>query len=177
MAGPLFQRGFVVVAPRLCIDGLLDLTSWTRDDVLDVPESHSTKEREMILRECNHPVAPARESRASKTLRAVVYGAAVGDALGVPYECMERGHLRMRGHGRWGSARMPAGTFSDDTSLMLATCDSIRACGGVDVDDMRSRFRAWLYEGRVHARRSAPRGRQRHRYCASPGIRLRRRAF
>ena len=51
----------------------------------------------MILRECNHPVAPARESRASKTLRAVVYGAAVGDALGVPYECMERGTFACEG--------------------------------------------------------------------------------
>ena len=42
---------------------------------------------------------------------------------------------------------MPAGTFSDDTSLLLATCDSIRERRGIDVEDMRERFRAWLYEG------------------------------
>lgn len=101
----------------------------------------------MILRECNHPVAPAHESRTSKTLRAIVYGAAVGDALGVPYECMERGAFACEGMVGGGAHGMPAGTFSDDTSLMLATCDSVRACGGIDVDDMRSRFRAWLYEG------------------------------
>lgn len=101
----------------------------------------------MILLECNHPVAPAHGSRASKTLRAIVYGAAVGDALGVPYECMERGAFACEGMVGGGVHGMPAGTFSDDTSLLLATCDSVGACGGIDVDDMRRRFRSWLYEG------------------------------
>lgn len=101
----------------------------------------------MILRECNHPAAPAHEIRDSKALRAIVYGAAVGDALGVPYECMERGTFACEGMVGGGAHGMPAGTFSDDTSLLLATCDSVGACGGIDVDDMRRRFRAWLYEG------------------------------
>lgn len=101
----------------------------------------------MILRECDHPAPPTHESRASKSLRAIVYGAAVGDALGVPYECMERGTFKCEGMVSGGAHGMPAGTFSDDTSLLLATCDSIGACGGIDVDDMRSRFRAWLCEG------------------------------
>lgn len=101
----------------------------------------------MILRECNHPVAPTHESCASKSLRAIVCGAAVGDALGAPYECMERGAFACEGMVGGGAHGMPAGTFSDDTSLLLATCDSIGACGGIDVDDMRGRFRAWLCEG------------------------------
>ena len=84
-----------------------------------------------------------------------MYGAAVGDALGVPYECMERGTFECEGMVGGGAHGMPAGTFSDDTSLMLATCDGIRACGGIDVDDMRSRFRAWLYEGAYTADGSA----------------------
>ena len=43
---------------------------------------------------------------------------------------------------------MPAGTFSDDTSLMLATCDSIKAYGGaIQLKDMAARFHDWLYEG------------------------------
>lgn len=41
-----------------------------------------------------------------------------------------------------GAHGMPAGTFSDDTSLMLATCDSISECGDVDIEDMRERFEA-----------------------------------
>lgn len=33
------------------------------------------------------------------------------------------------------------------TSMALATCASIKACGRVDVDDIRDRFRRWLKEG------------------------------
>lgn len=43
---------------------------------------------------------------------------------------------------------MPAGTFSDDTSLLLATCDSVKAYGGeIETRDMADRFRSWLFEG------------------------------
>ncbi len=77
----------------------------------------------MILRECNHPAPPTHESGVPKALRAVVYGAAVGDALGVPYECMERGTFECEGMVGGGAHGMPEGTFSDDTSLLLATCD------------------------------------------------------
>ena len=82
------------------------------------------------------------------TLRDVVYGAAIGDALGVPYEFMDRGTFTCAGMSAGGAHRQPAGTFSDDTSMMLATCDSIRALGRIDCDDMRVRFRAWAYEGK-----------------------------
>lgn len=82
------------------------------------------------------------------TLRDVVYGAAIGDALGVPYEFMERGVFTCTGMSSGGAHGQPAGTFSDDTSMMLATCDSIRELGRIDCEDMRRRFRSWAYEGR-----------------------------
>lgn len=90
---------------------------------------------------------PSAEHRPSKSLRGVVCGAAIGDALGVPYEFMARGTFECDGMVGGGAHGMPTGTFSDDTSLLLATCDSIRERGGIDVEDMRERFRAWLYEG------------------------------
>ncbi len=81
-------------------------------------------------------------------LRPAIYGVAVGDALGVPYEFTARGGFRctdMVGHG---SHRQPAGTWSDDTSMTLATVDSLRFNDGrVDVDDMRRRFVMWLRDG------------------------------
>ena len=81
-------------------------------------------------------------------LRDVVYGAAVGDALGVPFEFKQRGVFECTGMVGNGTHRMPAGTFSDDTSMMLATCDSIRANGSaIDVSDMRRRFCAWWRNG------------------------------
>ena len=81
-------------------------------------------------------------------LRDVVYGAAIGDALGVPYEFKERGTFECTDMVSGGSHGQPAGTFSDDTSMMLATCDSIRELGRIDCDDMRKRFCTWAYEGK-----------------------------
>ena len=76
-----------------------------------------------------------------------VLGMAVGDALGVPFESRQRGTFRCEGMTGFGSHRQPAGTWSDDTSMVLALCDSYRELGRVDADDIRERFRAWLREG------------------------------
>lgn len=81
------------------------------------------------------------------TLRDCIYGQAVGDALGVPYEFRPRGTFYctdMVGHG---SHDQPAGTWSDDTSMALAICDSYRELGRIDVDDIRARFVRWYREG------------------------------
>lgn len=81
-------------------------------------------------------------------MRDAVYGLAVGDALGVPYEFQARGTFRATGPIGGGFHGQPAGTFSDDTSMTLATCESLRAKqGAIDTDDMRARFIAWLERG------------------------------
>ena len=82
------------------------------------------------------------------SLRDAIYGAAIGDALGVPYEFCGRDTFQCVGMASGGSHGQPAGTFSDDTSMMLATCDSIRELGRIDCDDMRQRFRDWAYKGK-----------------------------
>ena len=81
------------------------------------------------------------------TLRDAMYGAAVGDALGVPYEFKYRDTFTCADMASGGAHHQPAGTFSDDTSMALATCDSIRACGCIDCDDMRARFVDWADNG------------------------------
>ena len=81
------------------------------------------------------------------TLRDCVYGLAVGDALGVPFEFRSRGSFECVGMEGFGTHGKPAGTWSDDTSMTLATCDSIRACGRIDCDDMRNRFCRWYRDG------------------------------
>lgn len=83
-----------------------------------------------------------------KNLKACVYGMAIGDALGVPYEFMKRGTFTctdMRGGGTW---NQPKGTYSDDTGMALAMLDSIADCGRLDTDDMLERFRDWWLDGR-----------------------------
>ena len=78
------------------------------------------------------------------SLRDCVYGQAVGDALGVPFEFQRRGSFECRGMVGHGTHRKPAGTWSDDTSMALATCDSIRCTGGIDCADIRRRFERWI---------------------------------
>ncbi len=58
-----------------------------------------------------------------------LYGFIVGDALGVPVEFIKRDNLKsnpvtdMR---EYGTHRQPRGTWSDDSSMMLATMDAMR---------------------------------------------------
>lgn len=81
-------------------------------------------------------------------LRAAVCGQAVGDALGVPYEFMPRGTFRCEGMTGYGTHNQPIGTWSDDTSMMLATLDSLIANEWqVNTEDMRERYLAWLSNG------------------------------
>jgi len=83
----------------------------------------------------------------SEFMRDLVYGAAVGDALGVPYEFMEQGTFKCTGMDEYGTHNQPRGTWSDDTSLMLATCASINLNENIDINDIRRRFRDWLELG------------------------------
>ncbi len=84
----------------------------------------------------------------SATLRDVVFGAAVGDALGVPYEFLDKGQFECTNMVGDGTHHQPAGTWSDDTSMMIAMCDSIRRHEGyIDIDDIRESFCAWMRDG------------------------------
>lgn len=77
-----------------------------------------------------------------------ILGLAIGDALGVPYEFKQRGSFTcsdMVGHG---THDQPAGTWSDDTSMTLATLDSLKNNNGkVVTDDIRRNFNNWLRHG------------------------------
>lgn len=75
-----------------------------------------------------------------------LWGLMVGDALGVPAEFKDREMLRrmpvvmMSGFGtHW----QEAGTWSDDTSMTLATMDSL--CSGLDYENILKRFKDWLF--------------------------------
>lgn len=82
-----------------------------------------------------------------KTLKDAVYGLAVGDALGVPFEFAERGSFHCKTMKGYGTHYQPPGTWSDDTSMTLATCDSMKHCHCIDDDDILKRFRAFINKG------------------------------
>ena len=48
---------------------------------------------------------------------------------------------------RYGTFDMPACSRSDDTHLIIATGDSIRRMGRIDVKDIRGRFEMWYNIG------------------------------
>ena len=87
-------------------------------------------------------------------------GLAMGDALGVPAEFLSREAVRklniknMEGCdtkpgklGRW-SEFIPAGAWSDDTSMSVAAMDSIADGGGkIDYEDIMQRFTDWWKKG------------------------------
>ncbi len=81
-------------------------------------------------------------------LRACLYGLAVGDALGVPYEFRDRSTFYCKGMIGGGTWEQPAGTYSDDTGMTLAMLDSISTCGRVDQKHMMGRFRSWRDDGK-----------------------------
>ena len=67
-----------------------------------------------------------------------VIGFAIGDALGVPYEFKERGSFTCSDMTGYGTHYQPLGTWSDDTSMTLATLSSLKEnAGRIIPEDMQ----------------------------------------
>lgn len=77
-------------------------------------------------------------------MRNCVYGAAIGDAMGVPYEFMPRGSFECHGMTGHGTHDKPAGTWSDDTSMILAEIDCWADTGSLE--DVMDYFRRWYHD-------------------------------
>ena len=79
-------------------------------------------------------------------IKSSILGFVVGDALGVPFEFYSRQKMKakpvktMTGGGSWGQ---PVGTWSDDTSLVLATLDCLSV--RYDLTLLGSNFCQWYY--------------------------------
>lgn len=87
-----------------------------------------------------------------------VIGFAVGDAFGVPVEFTSRSDRKnnlIKEMISNGSHNVSEGTWSDDTSMTLATFDSIRECGNINYEDIMDKYCDWIVnskytiEGRV----------------------------
>ena len=87
-------------------------------------------------------------------VKALIVGYAIGDALGVPVEFQSRYKLEenpvvdMRGYG---THNVPAGTWSDDTSMTLCLLESLSRLGHVDYDDIMNNFVCWMTKGEFTA--------------------------
>jgi ADP-ribosylglycohydrolase len=92
---------------------------------------------------CNHAIGTL------ETVKAALFGVATGDALGVPVEFCSREELRenlvteMIG-GEDTTWRMPAGTWSDDSSLTFCLAEALTA-KQLDLDELAFLFTQWLF--------------------------------
>jgi hypothetical protein len=78
-------------------------------------------------------------------VKAVIIGHAIGDALGVPVEFCEREELAtgpVDDMEAFGTYPVPAGSWSDDTSMSIAALDSLKN-GILDYDDIMNNFVKW----------------------------------
>ena len=79
-----------------------------------------------------------------------MYGLIIADAMGVPVEFTSREDRKldpvtdMRGYGTYSQ---PEGTWSDDSSMALATLVSIRDKGEIDYNDIMDKFSDWCMYG------------------------------
>ncbi len=75
-------------------------------------------------------------------------GLATGDALGMPVEFKTRGQFEdVKGYRSGGPFNLPAGYWTDDTSMALCLADSILEKGGYDSFDVMEKYSAWVSKG------------------------------
>ena len=73
-------------------------------------------------------------------------GLVVGDALGVPFEFKQRDTFHVTDMVGYGTHNQKPGTWSDDSSLALATLESLGRCGKINPEDIMKNFADWLYD-------------------------------
>ena len=80
-------------------------------------------------------------------MKDAIYGLAIGDALGVPYEFKARGSFECTEMTGYGTHDQPAGTWSDDTSMAIATAKRLKDHdGAVNIKDITDNFQRWANE-------------------------------
>ena len=79
-----------------------------------------------------------------------IMGLVVGDALGLPVQFNSREEMKAKpvnGMEGYGVFNVPAGSWSDDSSLALSTLCSLVEKGTVDYEDIMKCFADWQFKG------------------------------
>lgn len=87
----------------------------------------------------------------NELVKASLYGFIIGDALGVPVEFMSRESLKNKkitDMEEYGTHNQPKGTWSDDSSMLLATIDGLlNSKEIIDYQLIMNNFLAWKQKG------------------------------
>ena len=76
--------------------------------------------------------------------KGLIFGIAIGDALGVPVEFMSRKHLQVNpviGMREYGTHHQPAGTWSDDSAMSFLLVEQL--IEGYDIEGLGQKFCQW----------------------------------
>ena len=73
-----------------------------------------------------------------------IIGLVTADAVGVPVEFKNRDTYKVTEMTGYGTYNQPPGTWSDDSSMTLATVESIGRLGKIDPADIMNNFFRWL---------------------------------
>jgi len=86
----------------------------------------------------------------SNLVEDALLGFAVGDAFGVPVESLDRCDIRSLNLNEMvgsGAHNVPKGAWSDDTSMIISSMDSIINNNGINYEDIMNNFIKWLDNG------------------------------
>lgn len=75
-----------------------------------------------------------------------IAGLVVGDALGVPVEFKQRDTYHVSTMIDGGIHNQRVGTWSDDSSMTIATIESIGRLGRISLEDIMNNFERWYFE-------------------------------
>lgn len=75
-------------------------------------------------------------------IKRIVYGCAIGDALGVPFEFKKKDSFVCTDMIGFGTHHQECGTWSDDTSLLL--CLAMQLAEGYSITELSKKFLDWL---------------------------------
>ena len=78
-------------------------------------------------------------------IRQAILGHAIADAMGVPFEFRARDTFTVSDYEGFGSWDVPAGSFSDDSSMLF--CTMAHQIEQSSLNDLKQKFCDWLYEG------------------------------
>lgn len=96
----------------------------------------STEATEGKLRRESYPMAHHLDTREQKKARGILYGLAIGDALGYPVEFMELARIKRR-YGPGGITDLPdPALFSDDTQMSVALAEALLRAGEKDLQTL-----------------------------------------
>lgn len=86
------------------------------------------------------------KDKIKNSLRAYI----IGDALGVPFEFQRKGSFKCAGFIGGGTHGKEAGTWSDDTSIMLCLLDALTKARSINeaVELLKENLKEWYYKGK-----------------------------